>query len=69
MKAVNGAEENVFSLAGNFSPSCDGHLVSVEKEGRYKTQTLSIVLKENRKGINHFLLSAFSEDHRITWDY
>ena len=51
MKAVNSCEENVLSLAGNFSTTCDGHLVAVEKEGRYKTQTLSIVLKANRKGI------------------
>ena len=50
MKAVNAAEENVLSLAGNFSSTCDGHLVSIDKDGRYKTQTLSIVLKENRKG-------------------
>ena len=49
---MNASEENVLSLAGNFSPTCDGHLVSVEKDGRYKTQTLSIVLKENRKGRN-----------------
>jgi len=40
----------VLSLAGNFSTTCDGHLVAVEKEDRYKTQTLSIVLKANRKG-------------------
>ena len=50
MKAVNSCEENVLSLAGNFSTTCDGHLVAVEKEDRYKTQTLSIVLKANRKG-------------------
>uniref|UniRef100_A0A7M5XFZ6 Smad anchor for receptor activation-like C-terminal domain-containing protein n=3 Tax=Clytia hemisphaerica TaxID=252671 RepID=A0A7M5XFZ6_9CNID len=49
MKAVNSCEENVLSLAGNFSTTCDGHLVAVEKDGRYKTQTLSIVLKANRK--------------------
>jgi len=49
MKAVNSSEDNVLSLAGNFSSTCDGHLVSVEKDGRYKTQTLSIVMKENRK--------------------
>ncbi|XP_065657083.1 zinc finger FYVE domain-containing protein 9 isoform X3 [Hydra vulgaris] len=49
VKALNAAEDNVLSLAGNFSSTCDGHLVSVEKDGRYKTQTLSIVLKENRK--------------------
>lgn len=49
LKAVNASEENVLSLAGNFSSTCDGHLVSVEKDGRYKTQTLSIVLKEKRK--------------------
>ena len=47
---INACEDNVLSLAGNFSSTCDGHLVSVEKDGRYKTQTLSIVLKENRKG-------------------
>lgn len=49
LKAVNSCEQNVLSLAGNFSSTCDGHLVSVEKDGRYKTQTLSIVLKANRK--------------------
>lgn len=54
MKAVNACEENVLSLAGNFSSTCDGHLVSVEKDGRYKTQTLSIVLKANRKGMFGF---------------
>lgn len=57
MKAVNSCEENVLSLAGNFSTTCDGHLVAVEKEGRYKTQTLSIVLKANRKGSHVILLT------------
>ena len=56
MKVINSCEDNVLSLAGNFSSTCDGHLVSVEKDGRYKTQTLSIVLKENRKGTKRMLL-------------
>ena len=62
---MNAAEENVLSLAGNFSPTCDGHLVSVEKDGRYKTQTLSIVLKENRKGILNIFFHMIGTIHQV----
>ena len=63
---INSSEENVLSLAGNFSPSCDGHLVSVDKD---EPAILHMpVVQEEKEDVakpTHLVIHAMS--HRETY--